>query len=161
MKYFIIRDTSEADSRLLVFNSRGKEIFKILGEISGSNQKLIISNMDNEQLAAVTSSPFAFPHFRVRLGRRHIIFIMTPQAKTPMMIYGINVSFDGILLTGEYTLKDHNGNIIATQKHGWCKMGECHDLEIFNKDYSMLAFAVSAAISVYYGIYDKDNAITT
>lgn len=161
MKYFIIRDTSKADSRLAVFNSCGEEIFKVSGEISGSNQKLIISNMNDEQLVAITSSPFAFPHFRVRLGRRHIIFIMTPQAKTPMMIYGFNVSFEGVLLTGEYILKDHNGNVVAVQKHSWCKMGECHDLEIFNKDYSMLAFAVSAAISIYYGIYDKDNAVPT
>lgn len=161
MKYFIIRDRSEEDSRLIVFNSCGEEVFKVSGEISGSNQKMTISNMDDEQLATINLSPFAFPHFRVRFGRKHIIFIMTPQAEKPMMIYGVNVSFDGVLLTGEYKLKDHNKNIVAIQKHSWCKMGECHTLDVVNNDYTMLALAVSSAISIYYGIYNKDSAIPT
>lgn len=159
MKYFIIRDSSEENSRFAIFDFKGEQTFKSAGELVGKNQKLTISNMKGEQLAAITSSPFAFPHFRVRLGRRHIVFIMTPQAKTPMIIYGANISFDGVLLTGEYTLKDHSGNIIAVQKHSWCKLGECHELEILNEDYALLTLAVSTAISIYYGIYDKNNAV--
>lgn len=159
MKYFIIRDNSEMYSRLAVFNSNGNEIFKISGEISGNNQKITISNMSGEQFATIISSPFAFPHFRVRLGRRHIIFIMTPQSKTPMSIYGASIYFDGVLLTGEYTLTDHNKNVVALQKHSWCKLGECHELEILNQDYELLTLAVSSAISIYYGIYDKNSTV--
>lgn len=159
MKYFIIRDNSEANSRLAVFDSNGDELFKVSGEISGNNQKLTISSMDGEQFATITSSPFAFPHFRVRLGRRHIIFIMKPQLRTPMTIYGIGIYFYGVLLTGEYTLTDHSKNVIATQKHSWCKFGECHELEVLNEDYTLLTLAVSTAISIYYGIFDENNTV--
>lgn len=159
MKYFIIRDDSDVDSRLAIFDSNGNEIFKVSGEISGNNQKMEISNMNDEQFATVTSSPFAFPHFRVRLGRKRIIFIMTPQAKSPMAIYGASVYFDGVLLTGDYTLTDHSKNIVAVQKHSWCKLGECHELEILNESYALLSLAVSSAISIYYGIYDENNAV--
>lgn len=159
MKYFIIRDNSKVDSRLAVFDAKGNEIFKVSGEISGNNQKMEISNMNGEQFAAITSSPFAFPHFRVRLGRRRIIFIMTPQAKSPMAIYGASVYFDGVLLTGDYTLIDNNKNTVAVQKHSWCKLGECHELEILNEDYELLSLAVSSAISIYYGIYDENSTV--
>lgn len=39
MKYFIIRDNSDVDSRLAIFDFNGNEVFKVSGEISGNNQK--------------------------------------------------------------------------------------------------------------------------
>ena len=159
MKYFIIRDNSDVDSRLAIFDFNGNEVFKVSGEISGNNQKMAISNMNGEEFVAITSSPFAFLHFRVTIGRKRIIFIMTPQAKSPMAIYGASVYFDGVLLTGDYKLTDHSKNIVATQKHSWCKFGECHELEILNEDYTLISLAVSSAISIYYGIYDENNTV--
>ena len=67
--------------------------------------------------------------------------------------------FDGVLLTGDYKLTDHSKNIVANQKHSWCKLGECHELEILNEDYILISLAVSSAISIYYGIYDENNTV--
>lgn len=157
MKYFIIRDRSDIYSRLAVFDSFGENAFTVSGEISGNNHTLQISDNSGEVLASITSSPFAFPHFRVRFGRKLVVFMMTPKLKSPMVIYGINASFDGVLLTGEYILNGPNNELIASQKHGWCSKGECHELEIFDERYTLLALAVSAAISIYYGIYGEKN----
>ncbi len=157
MKYFIIRDKSDIESRLAVFDRFGENIFTVSGEVSGNNHTLFISDNKGEVLASIISSPFAFPHFRVRFGRKHIIFMMTPNRKSPMAIYGINASFDGELLTGEYMLMGSNKEVIAYQKHGWSKHGECHELEILDERYTLLALAVSAAISLYYGIYGSEN----
>lgn len=159
MKYFIIRDNSDVDSRLAVFDRFGENIFTVSGVISGNNHTLTISDNSGKVLASITSSPFAFPHFRVRFGRKHVVFMMTPNGKSPMSIYGIHASFDGELLTGEYILKGPDKEMIAYQNHGWCKHGECHELEILDERYTLLALAVSAAISIYYGIYGgKDIA---
>ena len=52
MKYFIIRDNSDVDSRLAIFDFNGNEVFKVSGEISGNNQKMAISNMNGEEFVA-------------------------------------------------------------------------------------------------------------
>lgn len=159
MKYFIMRDKSDIESRLVVFDQFGEEAFIVSGEVSGNSHSFVISDITGKVLASIVSSPFAFPHFRVRFGRKHIIFIMTPNGRSPMIIYGVHASFDGMLLTGEYTLKGSDGEIVAYQKHSWCKRGECHELEITDERYVLLALAISAAISIYYGIYSgKDTA---
>lgn len=156
MKYFIIRDKSDVKSRLIVFDKLGEEAFTVSGEVSGNSHMLTISDRENKVLSSIISSPFAFPHFRVRFGRKHIIFIMTPNSKSPMIIYGVHASLDGVLLTGEYTLKGSKDETVAYQKRGWCSYGECHELEITDERYTLLALAVSVAISKYYGVYNGE-----
>lgn len=159
MKYFIIRDKSDAESRLSVFNRFGEVVFNVSGEVSGSSHKMILSDKSGKMLSSIISSPFAFPHFRVSLGGKRIIFIMTPNGKTPMFVYGAHVSFDGVLLTGEYTLRDSDDKILACQKRSWCRQGECSELEVFDENCLLLALSVSAAISIYYGIYGGSDVV--
>ena len=101
MKYFIIRDNSDVDSRLAIFDFNGNEVFKVSGEISGNNQKMAISNMNGEEFVAITSSPFAFPHFRVRIGRKRIIFIIRiVEAVVGLKLEVASLGLAGILLYG-------------------------------------------------------------
>mgnify|MGYP005858492059 CR=1 FL=1 len=79
MKYFIIRDNSDVDSRLAIFDFNGNEVFKVSGEISGNNQKMAISNINtiiNDDIHKVWDIVFAvdkYSAWRSDLSKTEII----------------------------------------------------------------------------------------
>lgn len=152
MRYYVLREKSGVGSAFAVYNQKQEVVFSVKSEVGKGVLRYTISDANGENIAVITSSQFAFPYCLIRYDKKHIVIMKTKGAKSSLSVYGTSATLVAPGVTGEFTLLDVDGSVIAEQQRYWCSSGECKQLDIKKESLLKLSLTVSVCVCLFEGI---------
>lgn len=152
MRYYVLREKSGIGSAFAVYNEKQEVVFSVKCEAGKGVLRYTISDALNKNIAVITSSQFAFPYCLIRYDKKHILIMKTNSGKSSLSVYGTSATLFAQGVTGEFTLLDVDGSVIAEQQRHWCSSGECKMLDIKKESLLKLSLTVSICVCLFEGI---------
>lgn len=152
MRYYVLREKSGIGSAFAVYNEKREVVFSVKSEAGKGILRYTISDTFNKNIAVISSSQFAFPYCLIRYDKKHIVITKTNKAKSSLSVYGTSATLFAQGVTGEFTLLDVDGSVIAEQQRHWCSSGECKQLDIKKESLLKLSLTVSICVCLFEGI---------
>ena len=146
MKLYIQRDTSQLNSRYLIYDETGSLRYRVTGKSSTSGESMRITDESSAVLCKIRSIGFsALSVYGISCGGETIrLNIAAAEGRASVRFRGISFFIRGDVLQGSYSILDADTAVVCAVGKDFAK--QCIQTEIFQEDREIFCLACALCI---------------